>query len=166
MAHDTSSTLQSVLRSQYGALDSAFLSRSISTLNAPPAVKISESTSIRDAILTLKSNKIGCLVITDHTGKLTGIFSERDVVLKICESNIDTAKTPITSVMTRDPIAEPPDTTIAFALNLMSQGGFRHIPIIDNERCPIAVLSVKNIVDHLVEAMTNELVCFLPATER
>jgi CBS domain-containing protein len=55
--------------------------------------------------------------------------------------------------MTADPVRERPETTIAFALTLMSNGGFRHLPIVDDEDQPIGILSVKDVVDFLVQKM-------------
>jgi len=65
---------------------------------------------------------------------------------------------PIESVMTKDPVCERPETTVAYALNLMSHGGFRHLPIVDQDMMPIGILSVKDVVDYLVGKMMEGLV--------
>ena len=67
---------------------------------------------------------------------------------------------PAAGLMTRNPVTLPPDGSIAFALNLMSQGGFRHLPIVDQDRIPLGVISVKDVIDYLVEAYTTALLDF------
>jgi CBS domain-containing protein len=59
--------------------------------------------------------------------------------------------------MTASPITERPDASLAFALNLMSNGGFRHIPIVDQDKMPIGVLSVKDVIDHIVAKMVQAI---------
>ena len=59
--------------------------------------------------------------------------------------------------MTKDPVRESPEASIAFALNLMSHGGFRHVPIVDQDNIPIGIISVKDVVDHIVKCMLEEI---------
>ncbi len=51
--------------------------------------------------------------------------------------------------MTPQPVAQPPDVTIAHVLNLMSVRGFRHIPLVDEQHVPVGIISVKDIVDYI-----------------
>jgi CBS domain-containing protein len=62
--------------------------------------------------------------------------------------------------MTKDPIAQTPDITVAFALNLMSQGGFRHLPLVDERNIPVGILSVKDMMDFIVGSFVEGLLNF------
>jgi CBS domain-containing protein len=57
--------------------------------------------------------------------------------------------------MTKDPVREHPDASLAFALSVMSHGGFRHVPIVDQDDMPIGIVSVKDVVDYFVQRMLD-----------
>ena len=144
---------------QFGALSSDFLCKSIGSNDPKEPLTVSETTSVREVIDRLREHRIGSVVVVDGEGKLTGIFTERDCVLKLFNDGTD-LDLPITSVMTGEPVSQTMDSTIAYALNLMSHGGFRHLPIVDEGGAPIGMVSVKDVVDHLVEALTRDLLGF------
>jgi len=116
-----------------------------------PATPISVpiGTTLKEVTTLLKSHRIGCILITEDN-KLAGIFTERDLLLKVIDEDIDTATTPVDRFMTPSPECLLPRDSIAFALNRMSLGGFRHIPIVDADHHPVGIISVKDIVDILV----------------
>ena len=64
--------------------------------------------------------------------------------------------------MTRDPETLPVDARIAWALNMMSIGGFRHVPVVDREGRPTAVVAVRDIVELLVESFPAEILNLPP----
>jgi CBS domain-containing protein len=146
----------------FGVVDNRFLARSVGLLNPPSPQIMMEDDSVRDALEKLKQHKIGSVVIVDAAGKISGIFSERDVVLKVSLSEVNIDDTPISKLMTKNPQTATMTTTLAFALNMMSQGGYRHIPVVDDANYPVGVISVKNIVDFIVHALTRELVSVSP----
>jgi CBS domain-containing protein len=141
----------------FGVVDSRFLARSVGLLNPPPALTHDESDSIYDVITTLKNNRLGAVVVTDDEGTVSGIFTERDVVLKVSLEAIDIKNTPVSEVMTKEPKTEGMTISMAYALNLMSQGGYRHLPIVDDQGLPVSMISVKDIVDYMVREYTKEL---------
>lgn len=147
-------------RFQFGVIDKRFLSRSLGLLNPPAPLVIGEASSVRMALELLRKHKIGCLIVTNVEGKIVGMFSERDVVLKVMLSEIDYDRTRISEIMTPSPQTATMTTTVAYALNMMSLGGYRHLPIIDEQAYPVGIVSVKNIVDFLVNAMTKDLTNF------
>lgn len=150
----------------FGVLDNRFLSRSVGLLNPPPPATLEPTASLREAVELLQEHRIGSIVITDPSGKLLGIFTERDVVLKLCLSNYDLDRTPISELMTPNPHAEQMTTTIAYALNMMSVGGYRHIPIVDDENVPVGIVSVKDIVDYIAGQLTKDLTSFSSGSKK
>ncbi len=143
--------------SNFGAIDNRFLSQSVGLLNPHHPISIDDTASVKETLQLLQDNKIGCIVLTNKEGKVSGIFSERDVVLKIILKDISLGKTPISEFMTKEPKTATMTTTIAFALNMMSSGGYRHVPIVDDESFPIGIISVKDIVDHLSGTILQDL---------
>ena len=145
---------------QFGVLDNRFLARSIGVLDPPAALIVPQEIKVSDAIALLQQHKIGCVVVTDVMGKMTGIFTERDIVMRVALKPIHPSKATIASVMTVNPQCATMTTTVAFALNMMSHGGYRHLPIVDDDGFPVGIISVKDIVDYLAQTMARDLAAF------
>lgn len=148
--------------SQFGVLDNRFLSRSLGLLDPPQPISVQLETPVRDVVALLQQNKIGCVLVTERNGSLAGIFTERDVLLKVSLKDAAIAGRPVSELMTTNPQTAEMTTTIAFALHMMSQGGYRHIPILDDEGQPVGLISVKDIVDYLANTVTKDLQAFEP----
>jgi CBS domain-containing protein len=102
----------------------------------------------------------GCVLVTEDgslASPLVGIFTERDVLLRIVDRGKNPATLPLEAVMTTDPEVLNLNGTIAHALNKMSVGGFRHVPVVDEDNRPVFVISVRDIVEFLVEAFPREV---------
>jgi len=108
----------------------------------------------------MQSEHRGCVIVTDDgtpSSKLSGIFTERDVLFRIVDQGRNPATLPLADVMTPDPEVLPVRSTVAYALNKMSLGGFRHLPVVDEEHRPVFVVSVRDVVGFLVEAFPREV---------
>jgi CBS domain-containing protein len=120
----------------------------IRTLDLVPVVAANQNSSIKEVIELLLTKNIGCALIVDDLDQTVGIFTERDILKKIILKDIDLSKTKIKEYMTKNPEVLSENDPIAFALNRMSDGSFRHIPITKNGKVQF-MLSVKDIVDHI-----------------
>ena len=88
-------------------------------------------------------------------GQLAGIFTDRDALRWMASQasggpTVD-ATAPITELMTANPKALHADTTVGEAIQQMSIGRYRHVPIVDDKSCPSGVASVYGIVHYLVD---------------
>ncbi len=124
-------------------------------------ISIPLGTTIGDAARVMKQNRIGC-VLVEEAGRLVGIFTERDILTKLVGTGYDPAAVSVDGVMTRNPETLSPEDPIAFALQLMSVGGFRHVPLVDAERRILGILSVKDIVEYIVEHFPREVLNIPP----
>jgi CBS domain-containing protein len=116
--------------------------------------------TVTEAMRAMQSEHRGCVIVTDDgtpSSKLSGIFTERDVLFRIVDQGRNPATLPLADVMTPDPEVLPVKSTVAHALNKMSLGGFRHLPVVDEEHRPAFVVSVRDIVGFLVEAFQREV---------
>ena len=129
--------------------------RELSGLNEA-VVSLDRSATVADAVNAMIENRMGALLIVED-GKLYGLFSERDVLTRVVAQGRVPAETPITDVMTPDPECLSFDDEIVFALNKMTVGGFRHIPILDNDGTAIAVVSMRDVVAHIVSYYPDEV---------
>jgi CBS domain-containing protein len=109
----------------------------------------------------MKEYRVGC-VLVEKEGRLLGIFTERDILTKLVGTGYDPAKVQVDEVMTRDPETLTSDDPIAFAMQRMSVGGFRHVPLVDPNGRPVGILSVKDIVDYLAEHFPREVLNIPP----
>jgi CBS domain-containing protein len=157
-------TIQSACAVGLQILPPTVLCQSIGAIGLRTPVTVKPDTSLQECVGILQRKRIGSLIIIDEHDKVCGIFTERDCVLKVVGKIGDLSAVTVQEVMTPDPVRETPQATVAFALNLMSNGGFRHIPIVDQDDMPIGIVSVKDIVDYFVQRMMSELfeACELP----
>ena len=125
------------------------LEDTLADLHPKPPVTASASTSLEQAIQQMNAHNIGCLLITDDNNKLIGIFTERDVLLRVTGLVDDLAAAGVGDYMTPDPVALTADLPIAQALHEMSVHGFRHLPLVDGENHPQGVISFRDVVDHM-----------------
>jgi len=151
---------RAVEAAQMGAAITRRPIRKLPTLRPP--VCVSPSTSISDAVAAMNDSRTGCVLVTDAE-RLVGVFTERDVLTKIVGRELDIDATPVSQVMTPDPECLTLDDGIAFALNMMSVGGFRHIPLVDGMRRPTGVVAMRDIVDFLVDLFPGEVLNLPPS---
>jgi CBS domain-containing protein len=119
------------------------------SLNPVAAVSVAEDTSLDAAVRTMRERKIGCLLVTDRKGKLSGIFTERDLLYKVAGKVEDLAGRPVSQFMTHDPEVIRGDQLLASALQRMMVGDLRHLPLVDRERRPERVLSSRDIINYV-----------------
>jgi CBS domain-containing protein len=131
------------------AFDEAMLRQPLSVLAPRSPIVVDPGTSVLEAITQMREARIGCVLVA-RGGRLEGIFTERDVLVHVAARSLDVAETPVRRVMTPDPESLRPTDSIAYALNAMSLGGYRHIPLVDEARAPVGVVSVRDVIHYLV----------------
>ncbi|HXQ23509.1 MAG TPA: CBS domain-containing protein [Candidatus Acidoferrales bacterium] len=136
--------------------------RALATLR--PAISVPPAVSVRAAIDRMNQGSTGC-VLVEVNGRLTGIFTERDVLTKIVGTTIDLDRTTVETVMTRNPESLSPDDRVSYALNKMSVGGFRHIPLVDDDGHPVGVVSMRNVVDYIVDLFGTDVLNLPPSPQ-
>ena len=110
----------------------------------------------------MREHRIGCVLVVQDE-RLVGIITERDLLLKLDGTNLDR---PIGDLMTPDPEVLTPDAPIVYALNKMSVGGFRHVPLVDELQRPVGIVSVKDIIDYIVDFFPNDVLTVPPDPAR
>jgi CBS domain-containing protein len=97
-----------------------------------------------------------------EAGRLVGIFTERDVLMRVVGRPIDFERTAIRDYMTGDPVTLPSDSSVAFALNRMLIEGFRHIPLVDQQGHPTGVVSMRLLIEYLSDFFNRDLLNLPP----
>jgi CBS domain-containing protein len=142
-------------------LDDRMIREPISTLQPLKPVCVEKGASVAEAVRLMQEHHIGCVLVTESK-RLAGIFTERDVLREVAGRKIDAETTPVDELMTSNPETLTPGDPIVYALNKMSLGGFRHVPLIDDSQRPVGIISVKDIVDYIVDFFSNEVLTIPP----
>jgi CBS domain-containing protein len=121
----------------------------VKDLSPRAALTVSPDTSVEDAIALLQREEAGCVIIS-LDGTPAGIFTERDVLRRVIGEQVD-LQTPITTVMTTDLAVVKGSDPITLALDLLHRRGLRHLPVLDDAGQLAGILSVRRVMEYLVE---------------
>ena len=113
---------------------------------------VSPTMPVREVLRLMVDNKVGCVAVVEKK-KLVGIFTERDVLLKIGEKAAEIGQQPVSEFMTAKVESLPPTAKIAFAVHRMDLGGFRHIPVTTSDGEPSGIFSVRDILGYLTRKL-------------
>jgi CBS domain-containing protein len=106
---------------------------SVVTLEHRP-ITMNEATSVTEACNQMRDCRAGSVLVTGAANQLVGIFTGRDAVCRVQAQRRDPSRTHLAEVMTANPRTMSPDGTALDALRLMTEGGFRHVPLVKNGR--------------------------------
>ncbi len=107
-------------------------------------VRIASDASVREACKLMAEQRVGAVLVMDGEG-LEGIFTERDALNQVLAEGLDADATLVAEVMTANPITLAPGAAAIDALRLMSEVGFRHIPIVEEGRV-FGVISIRDFI--------------------
>lgn len=124
---------------------------------------ISSTTSVAEAVQLLNRHNIGSLPVMDG-GRLMGIFTERDVLRRVVESNLDPRSTPVSQVMTREVFCIKPSTTVEEALNIMTKKRYRHLPVVENNQL-LGIVSMGDLTHWIIKDQQDQVDRLIYATE-
>jgi len=139
-------------------LDQRMIREPIRLLQPRDPLALPPTATVSDAVRMMREHRVGCVLVV-AVGRLVGILTERDLLLKLEQADLGR---PLAELMTADPEVLSPDDPIVYALNKMSVGGFRHVPLVDAEGRPVGVISVKDIVDYIVDFFPNDVLTVPP----
>jgi CBS domain-containing protein len=122
---------------------------SVSRLHPTPPRQVMPQQSVGHAVALMRQERVGCLLVCQHQ-HVIGIFTERDLMKRVLAAG-KPLTVPVAECMTPNPVTVHPKEPIAAAVRRMEEGGYRHLPVVDDDGRPIGVLSVKRIVHYLVE---------------
>lgn len=125
----------------------------------PPIVEV--GTSLKNALNLLQKEQKNCLLILENDS-LVGILTERDILLKVTGKGYDFGLVTVDEFMTANPEYLNPEDPLAYALNKMHVGGFRHVPILNASRKPIGLISINNIISTIADYFSREIINLPP----
>lgn len=129
---------------QGNEVERSISAHSVAVLCAREPVCVDGQTLVREVVDRMAREKIGCVLVMD-SGKMAGIFTERDVLNKI-SPNLSGLGDPVRTHMTRTPHTITKRDSIGYALQSMDLGGYRHIPVVSKAGEPRGIISVRDIL--------------------
>ncbi|KAK8990812.1 hypothetical protein V6N11_028772 [Hibiscus sabdariffa] len=115
--------------------------RTVKRLRLSKALTAPESTSIYEACQRMAARKVDALLLTDSNALLCGILTDKDIATRVIAQELNMGETPVSKVMTKNPVFVLSDTLAVEALQKMVQGKFRHLPVVQNGEV-IALLDI------------------------
>lgn len=137
----------------------------IGTIVRRQPVLVRPDTTLGEVVATLREKGRGA-VLVEEQGRITGIFSERDLMLRVDHSDRAWTRVAVGEVMTPSPRTIREDEPIEDALNLMLTGGHRHLPIVDAGGALLGIVSIRDILIHIVGFFPADFINLPPDPER
>lgn len=112
---------------------------------------VAPAAPVQEVLNRLVDRSVGCAVVVEGR-EVVGIFTERDALVRLGAEAADLADRPISEFMSQPVETLELDDRVAFAVNKMDLGGYRHLPIL-NEGRVVGLISVRDIMSHITSAM-------------
>ena len=133
----------------------------ISAMGLSEPTIIDLGTNLRHVLEKMQRNKVNC-VLTLQNEILGGILTERDILLKVTGKGYDLDLTTIDEFITPNPESVTPDDPLAYALNKMYVGGFRNVPVVNDELFPIGIIGIADIISAIADYFHRDIINLPP----
>ena len=140
-----------------------FRRQQVSSVGRREPATIAASSTLGSAIAAMQSGDARSVLITDEDQRLVGVFTERDIVLRVVgvEPPADSAG-PIGDYMTRNPDTLRLDSTLGEAVQLMERRGYHGVPLVDDEGRVAGHLDARDVLEYIAEAFPQEVLNLPP----
>ncbi|ASV86885.1 MULTISPECIES: CBS domain-containing protein [Ochrobactrum] len=129
--------------------------RSILETKGRDVVVIGPNDTLSHAVAVLAQRKIGALVVCDESGRIKGIFSERDVVRAIASMQEKIADRLVSEFMTTKVQVCREHHTVNQVMEIMTRNRFRHMPVEENGKLA-GIISIGDVVKRRIEDVERE----------
>ena len=133
-------------------LERSLLKDRVSVLQPKKPITVALQAPVREVLQLMVEKRIGCALVVDKD-QLVGIFTERDALTRIGALAPEVGDCPVSQFMTSGPRTLTLDAKVAFAVRMMDQGGYRHIPVVDKDQKPIGAVSARDILRYCADKL-------------
>lgn len=116
---------------------------------------LKEDDPVSKAVEIMARERIGTIIVSETGDEPAGILSERDIVREMGNQGLSIVNGPIAKIMTRNPVTTTTDATPLDALQVMSNGRFRHLPVMDNGKL-VGLISIGDVVKARLSQLAME----------
>ncbi len=149
-------------------VEEAFRRERVSQLCRSEPAQAAPDARLAQVVRSLEGDSGGCVTIVDDHARPVGIFTERDYLDKVALQSAakDLGDEPIGAYMTPTPRVLREDESLEAALQLMTKGGYRHLPLVDGRGRLRGVLSARDIIAYLAQHFPAEVLNLPPRRDR
>jgi CBS domain-containing protein len=130
-------------------IERALMDDPVSLLRPAKPVTVWPTATLRETMRSMIEHNVGALLVVAEGGRLLGIFSERDALLRVVGLRDSYEDLPVSLFMTADPETVGLEDKLAYALHKMDSGGYRHLPVMQADR-PVGIISVRDLLRYII----------------
>jgi len=132
----------------------------IRELTLPEPLVSERGASVRSVVEKMRAGKRSCVLIVSDR-EVEGLFTERDILNRLSKGGVDW-EAPIETVMTANPKTLTPDDRIATAIKMMTDQGYRHVPLVDDQGFEVGLLTAREVLQYIAEHYPAEVLNLPP----
>ena len=140
----------------------ALVNGTVITLGPAEPICLPATATVHEAVERMLAGRQAGVLIVDGEGRLTGIFTERDVLTRVVGKDRDSRRTRLAEVMTASPEALTSRDRVAFAIHCMSVAGYRTVPLVDDERRPVGIATATDVIRWLASLFPEAILNLAP----
>ena len=134
---------------------------SIRSMRIQPVATTPASARLHDVVAVMQKRRVAAVMVSDGSDRVVGIFTERDLLNRIVGLALNEHLT-IGDVMTPNPRTLSPDDRIADAIRLMTERGYRHVPLVDEKGRGVGLISARDVVEFVARHYPKEVLNLPP----
>ena len=128
------------------SISPAVFNDTVDVLTPAEPVCLRETATVTEAAQRMVQARQAAVLIVDAKGRLTGIFTERDLLTRVIGRGVEPKGTPLSAVMTPNPEVLSLSDRVAYAVHCMSVAGYRTVPLVDADRRPVGIVTVSDVI--------------------
>jgi len=129
----------------------AVFNDTVGVLGPAQPICLRESATVGDASQRMVQARQAAVLVVDAAGRLSGIFTERDLLTRVVGRGLDPRTTALSAVMTSKPEVLSLRDRVAYAVHCMSVAGYRTVPLVDGESRPVGIVTVSDVIRWLAD---------------
>ena len=134
----------------------------IASLRSREPVRLRAKTPLIDVVMAMKEAKRGSAIIEDNSKRITGIITERDLMVKVDHSSLEWHDIPVDEVMNTNPKTIKASQYVHEALAIMITCRFRHLPVVDADSHVLGIVTIRDIIMHVAKLYPQEFLNLPP----
>lgn len=136
----------------------------VSEINIREPVRVQGDAKLGDVVATMREMHRGAAIV-EADGKVVGIFTERDLMLRVDHSSQNWRDSPVSDVMTKEVVLVDARESLSVAVKKMQSGLFRHLPVVFGAERPVGLVSIRDILAYIAEHFPAEFLNLPPDPE-
>ena len=118
-------------------------------------VSLSPQASVWEASCVMTKANCGSVLVIDSAGTMQGILTERDLMTRVLAKALNAERTPVSEVMTHNPLCVVPEMTVSDAVLILLERGFRHLPIVSVGGQILGVFSIRDALPREIDSAVS-----------